>query len=165
MHLLWRRATLSSVVILPSLTARLGIWTSNFSARDVVSKRSNSSSLAASDLYGTGIRVGVYLQSVGMFLASIPGGSKRAGAGVKLASSANIIAILAAWTILVHYRNISPCEAWLIITLMNMLSVAAGMTLYNNYRIDYRRNLWAHPRMLVDALDIWLCHMVLGDVV
>lgn len=96
-----------------------------------VSKRSNGSSLAAGDLYGTGIRIGIYLQSIGMFLVSIPGGSKRSGAGVKLAASANMIAILASWTVLVLNRNISPCEAWLVITLMSLLGVAAGLTLYN----------------------------------
>src|SRR5208282_5105567 len=81
-------------------------------------KRAPGDTLAASDLYGLGIRVGIYTQSLGMLFAVVRM-TRSSGVGFKLASSANVFAILASWSIQVHRQEISPPEAWLIVTLMN----------------------------------------------
>ena len=81
-------------------------------------RRQNGSAEAAADLYGLGIRVGAYLQVFGMLLSCI-GYQKRSRTGIKLLSSAVCVAILASWTAFVCRREISPCEAWLVLSLVN----------------------------------------------
>src|SRR5271163_1828400 len=96
--------------------------------------RNSGSALAASDLYGLGIRVGLYVQSGGMLLSCCPL-NKRFGTGIKLASASNMIAILASRTVPVRNGEISPCEAWLIISLMAMLSIPASVAVFNPHTI------------------------------
>ena len=88
----------------------------NFAARNVQPK--NGSANAASDLYGLGMRVGVYLQVLGMLLYCF-GSHKRSRSGIKLLSSAVCLAFLSSWTAYVTLQEISPCEAWLVLSLIN----------------------------------------------
>ena len=89
--------------------------------------RQNGSSPAAADLYGIGIRIGIYLQSVGMLMSLV-----RQGRGsYKLAVSANTIAVLISWTILARRKTFSPCEAWLVLSILGVLFFPAGATLCN----------------------------------
>ena len=104
------------------------------SATTVTAKRANGNPVAASDLYGLGVRVGLYLQSVGM-LFSAARMHRKSGSGVKFLASVNIIAILSSWTVLVRNKVISPCEAWLVITLTSALTVPAWAALCNPYTV------------------------------
>ena len=81
-------------------------------------RRQNGNPNVAGDLYGIGIRTGAYLQILGMLLSCVRT-SKRSRIGIKLLSSAICLTILLTWTILVSRRTISPCEAWLILSLAN----------------------------------------------
>jgi len=78
------------------------------------------SPVAGNELYGIGIRIGLYLQSLGMLLACARL-TQKSGAGFKLASAANMIAILAALTRLLSLKALSPCEAWLVLLLVSLL--------------------------------------------
>lgn len=73
---------------------------------------------AASDLYGVGIRTGAYLQILGMLL-SCAREQNRSRIGIKLLSSALCLTILLSWTVLVSHQSLSPCEAWLVLSLAN----------------------------------------------
>jgi hypothetical protein len=93
-----------------------------------------------------------------MFLAAAPGGAENSGAGIKLAASANMIAILAAWTLLVINQNISPCEGWLILSLMHMLGVAGALAIYNTDLIigeAFGLALICLTELWSDASGIW----------
>ena len=79
-------------------------------------RRQNGSPNAAADLYGLGLRVGAYLQILGMLLPCLRS-QKRSRIGIKLLSSSVCVALLSSWTVLVCRRSISPCEAWLILSL------------------------------------------------
>ena len=69
---------------------------------------------AAADLYGIGIHLGAYFQILGMLLSCVQGSK----AGIKLISSGVSISLLLSWTWLVIRKYISPCEAWLVLTLV-----------------------------------------------
>jgi len=77
---------------------------------------------AASDLYGTGIRYGIYFQASGMLL-SLAGGNTSS---IKLTSAGLMLAILGSWTLLVTQApgaaTISRVEAHIVIMLANTLS-------------------------------------------
>lgn len=79
-------------------------------------RRQNGNPGVAGDIYGLGLRVGAYLQIFGMLLSCIRT-QKRSRAGILLLSSSVCLALFLAWTILVVRRSISPCEAWLILSL------------------------------------------------
>jgi hypothetical protein len=85
----------------------------------------NGSGLAASDLYGTGVRVGIYLQALGMICTCI----RLKSVGLKLACSALILAVLSSWSILVARKDVSPAEAWLIISIVSILWLPASSAL------------------------------------
>src|SRR5271156_2472737 len=76
---------------------------------------------AAGDLYGIGIRVGAYLQIAGMLLSCFRS-NKRSRTGIRLLSAAVCVSLLTSWTVLVCLRNISPCEAWLVLALIHAYS-------------------------------------------
>ena len=80
-------------------------------------RRQHGNSNAAGDLYGLGIRVGAYLQVFGMLLSCLRSGKRRIG--IRLLSSAVCVSLLLSWTILACRRDISPCEAWLVLSLIN----------------------------------------------
>jgi hypothetical protein len=79
-------------------------------------RRQNGNPNVAGDIYGLGLRVGAYLQIFGMLLSCIRT-QKRSRAGILLLSSSVCLSLFLAWTILVVRRSISPCEAWLILSL------------------------------------------------
>jgi len=87
-------------------------------SRPFLSRRQNGNSDAQGDLYGIGIRTGAYLQILGMLLSCVRS-HKRTRAGIKLLSSAICVSLLMSLTILLSRRNISPCEAWLVLSLTN----------------------------------------------
>ena len=86
----------------------------------------NGSGLAASDLYGTGVRMGIYLQALGMIFACI----RIKSAGIKLACAAIILAVLGSWSILVARKDVSPAEAWVILSIVGTLWIPAGGALF-----------------------------------
>src|SRR6202035_3203949 len=85
---------------------------------------------ASSDLYGLGIRLGSYLQVLGMLFSCIHP-KKNCGAGIKLSASAVVIAILTSWTVLVRNREISPCEAWIVLQLATVFMSPLPVALFN----------------------------------
>jgi hypothetical protein len=78
--------------------------------------RQNGNPNAAGDLYGIGLRVGAYLQIAGMLLSCL-GSERRSRSGIKLLSSSICLSLFTAWTILVANGALSPCEAWLVLSL------------------------------------------------
>ncbi|KAH8171425.1 hypothetical protein LIA77_08192 [Sarocladium implicatum] len=81
---------------------------------------------AASDLYGLGVRVGIYLQAFGTYfyiLRSQAGGTKITNAGLMLA-------MLAPWSILVSQNSISPAEALVIHTVASVPGAPAVMACF-----------------------------------
>ena len=111
-----RVVTYLSFIPIPVYTLTLVSSSSEVAARNVRPK--NGSANAASDLYGLGMRAGVYLQVLGMLLYCF-GSHKRSRSGIKLLSSAVCLAFLSSWTAYVSLREISPCEAWLVLSLIN----------------------------------------------
>jgi len=79
-------------------------------------RRQNGNPNAAGDLYGVGLRIGAYLQILGMLLSCIRT-SAESRSGITLLSSSVCLSLYTAWTILVAGNMISPCEAWLILSL------------------------------------------------
>jgi hypothetical protein len=74
-------------------------------------------SQVAADIYGTGVRLGVYFQVVGLCLSAAVG----KGRGIKLSCGATMMALLISWTNLVTHQNISPAESIVILTLLEAL--------------------------------------------
>jgi hypothetical protein len=72
---------------------------------------------AAGEIYGMGLRVGAYLQIFGMLLSCIRNGENRSREGILLLSSSVCLSLFLALTILVSRHDLSPCEAWLILSL------------------------------------------------
>ncbi|PYI00544.1 hypothetical protein BO78DRAFT_267513, partial [Aspergillus sclerotiicarbonarius CBS 121057] len=83
---------------------------------------------SARDLYGIGVRVGIYLQSIGLLISLWV----ESGKGYKLAISANALGILVAWTIFMDRRTFSFCEAYLIITEVQCFLVPGVAILSDN---------------------------------
>ena len=79
-------------------------------------RRQNGNPNVAGDLYGIGLRVGAYLQILGMLLSCLRK-THRSRVGITLLSSSVCLSLFTAWTILVAGNSISPCEAWLILSL------------------------------------------------
>lgn len=86
-------------------------------------RRQNGNPDAASDLYGLGIRISAYLQVSGMLLSCLRShhGSR---VGIKLLSAAVCVSLLASLTSLVSQKSISPCETWLVLSLINAYGTA-----------------------------------------
>lgn len=74
-------------------------------------RRTDGDPIAAADLYGIGVRIGIYLQSLGMIIALFV----RVGKGYKLTIASNSIGILLSWSILMARKALSFCEAFLIL--------------------------------------------------
>ena len=93
--------------------------TNSFSNSDIpIFRRQNGNPDASADLYGLGIRVGIYLQVFGMLLSCIRC-HERSNKGIRLLSSAVTTTLLLTWTVFVSRRQLSACESWLILTLIN----------------------------------------------
>ncbi|OCL05716.1 hypothetical protein AOQ84DRAFT_224584 [Glonium stellatum] len=75
-----------------------------------------SSPSANSDLYGTGVRVGLYLQGFGLLLNMLRN-LEDSGRGIMLACGGIALSIMVSWTILVSQKAISACEAYLVLAL------------------------------------------------
>ncbi|KAI0449235.1 hypothetical protein F5B21DRAFT_520550 [Xylaria acuta] len=85
---------------------------------------------AAQDLYGLGVRVGFYLQALGMILYNYSN-KEDYGKGLKLASGSITVSILASWFVFVAYRSFSPSEAVIVLLVLISLSFPAKTTLLN----------------------------------
>ncbi|KAK6354005.1 hypothetical protein TWF730_008425 [Orbilia blumenaviensis] len=81
---------------------------------------------AAQDLYGLGIRIGLYFQALGWILYSY---SDRKG--LRLASGSITIPILISWFIFASKQLFSPCEAFIILVILASLNFPAKATLQN----------------------------------
>src|SRR5579862_3689819 len=86
-------------------------------------RRQSGNSDAASDLYGLGLRISAYLQIVGMLLSCLRT-HHRTLVGIKLLSSAVCVALLGSLTALLAQQSISPCESWLVLSLINAYGTA-----------------------------------------
>ncbi|KAF2198963.1 hypothetical protein GQ43DRAFT_137191 [Delitschia confertaspora ATCC 74209] len=93
------------------------------------SKTFVGSETAAQDVYGIGVRVGLYLQGAGMILCMLR--SRTSGAGVKLVSGSITISMLASWTVLASNMEFSPCEAYLVLFLLTAMLAPGKMVLFN----------------------------------
>ncbi|KAI1183154.1 hypothetical protein F5B17DRAFT_152468 [Nemania serpens] len=85
---------------------------------------------AAQDLYGLGVRVGFYLQALGMILYNY-GNGEDYGKGLKLASGSITLSILASWFVFAAYQSFSPSEAVIVLLVLISLSFPAKTTLLN----------------------------------
>ncbi|KAL2152740.1 hypothetical protein VTH82DRAFT_5925 [Thermothelomyces myriococcoides] len=83
---------------------------------------------AAQDLYGLGVRVGFYLQAMGMILYMY-GKDKERGKGLKLASGSITLSILASWFVFAARALFSPSEAAIVLLILLGLSFPAKTTL------------------------------------
>ena len=107
----WKACLVTTLLFTVSTTLAFLLASPTLSDTSFVNrKRSDGNTVAAADLYGTGIRIGIYLQTLGLLL-SVSRFHRTSGKGIKLIISANMIAILASWTILVRRQEVSPCEA------------------------------------------------------
>ncbi|KAI1175749.1 hypothetical protein F4777DRAFT_578714 [Nemania sp. FL0916] len=86
---------------------------------------------ASDDLYGVGVRIGIYLQTLGMNIYSCgsyeDGDTNDYRKGLKIASGSIVISILASWYVFAACRTFSASEA--IITLLMTLSFPGRATL------------------------------------
>jgi hypothetical protein len=96
-------------------------------------RRQHGNSNAASDLYGLGLRVGAYLQVFGMLLSCLRS-DNRSRVGIKLLSSSVCVSLLISWTILVSGQNISPCEAWLVLSLTNAYGTPRSAAINDSHK-------------------------------
>jgi hypothetical protein len=67
----------------------------------------------AGDIYGTGVRVGIYLQVFGLLFSGVVG----KGRGIKLACGATLLALLISRTEAVRNRIVSPAESVIVLGL------------------------------------------------
>ena len=73
---------------------------------------------AGADLYGIGVRIGVYLQVIAMLIAC----TTHTGAPkIHMACVAFLAGLLVSWTILVREKTISPCEAAIVVYLIDAI--------------------------------------------
>lgn len=100
-----------------------------FATRDDSDENFIGSPDAAQDLYGLGVRLGLYLQGMGMIFSMVR--SRKAGIGVKLATGSICISILVSWTVLASHREFSPCEAYLELFLLSSVLAPGKMVLFN----------------------------------
>lgn len=114
------------------------------------------SETAAQDVYGLGVRLGLYLQSIGMIFCMLR--SRRSGTGVKLASGAISISILSSWTVLASNAEFSPCEAYLVLFLLSALLAPGKMVLFNiDSVVGEGLGLLTYPLdRAVDMRGVWL---------
>jgi len=90
----------------------------------------SGSSIAAGDLYGVGVRAGIYLQGFGMLLPIFRSGTEY-GRGLKIAAGCLTLSFLASWTLLAGKGLFSPCEAYLILHILASTSIPAFLTVHN----------------------------------
>ncbi|KAK0645223.1 hypothetical protein DIS24_g8120 [Lasiodiplodia hormozganensis] len=89
---------------------------------------------AGQDLYGLGVRIGFYLQSLGMLLYMYSG-QKDYGQGLKVASGSITISMLASWFGYAARGLLSPAEAVIILLIIISLNFPAKATLANSRTI------------------------------
>lgn len=98
---------------------------SSSTAVSVTARGENGNPLAAADLYGTGIRIGIYMQTIGMLMSLV----SVEQAKFKFAAATTSIAVLLSWTILAQRKSFSPCEAWLILSIIGTFVFPGGAAL------------------------------------
>ncbi|KAF4539226.1 uncharacterized protein LTHEOB_10390 [Lasiodiplodia theobromae] len=89
---------------------------------------------AGQDLYGLGVRIGFYLQSLGMLLYMYSG-EKDYGQGLKVASGSITISMLASWFGYAARGLLSPAEAVIVLLIIISLNFPAKATLANSRTI------------------------------
>jgi len=82
-------------------------------------------SAASGDIYGTGVRLGIYFQVIGL---SFSAGVGKAG-GVKLVLGATMLGLLLSWTHLALGKEISPAESLTVLSLLDALFIPVGFAL------------------------------------
>lgn len=109
---------------------------------------------AASDLYGHGVRIGLYIQATGILL---PAASLRVG-GIKLASTCIMLALLVCWTKMARGCEFSPCEADLVSGMITVGGISASIVVLVPDNISFLGTLlsavtgsWAH----VSGMWLW----------
>jgi len=85
---------------------------------------------AAQDLYGLGVRVGFYLQALGMVLYNY-GDKENYGKGIKVASGSMTVSVLASWFVFAYRGLFSPSEAIIVLLILIGLLFPAKTTLLN----------------------------------
>ena len=90
-------------------------------------REQNGNPTAAADLYGIGIRIGIYMQTIGMLMSLVSAKQPN----FKFAAATNTLAVLLSWTILAQRKTFSACEAWLILSMVGMFVFPGGAALCN----------------------------------
>jgi hypothetical protein len=80
---------------------------------------------AAADLYGSGIRIGIYMQTIGMLMSLVSAEKPN----FKFAAATTTLAVLLSWTILAQSKSFSACEAWLILSIIGTFVFPGGAAL------------------------------------
>ncbi|RFU25557.1 hypothetical protein B7463_g10774, partial [Scytalidium lignicola] len=88
---------------------------------------------ATQDLYGLGVRVGLYLQGFGLFIYYI--GEKKTHGNGLLASSSIIVSTLVSWFVFASRKLFSPCEAIIVLLIIMSYSLPAKGVLLNRKAI------------------------------
>ena len=82
--------------------------------------RNSGNEVASSDLYGVGVRAGIYNQTIGMLISAA---CFHVG-GIKIACASTMMAFLACWTNLARNHDFSAPEAFIVISLISAVSVS-----------------------------------------
>lgn len=91
---------------------------------------------AAQDLYGLGVRIGLYLQAAS-FTFSLFVTRQNQGKGVKIASGTIILSVLSSWFTFATREEFSPCEAVIVqLMLIGALSPAMATFLISGTVVD-----------------------------
>lgn len=83
---------------------------------------------AAQDLYGVGVRIGLYLQALGMMLSNHTDREGR-GKGLKMASGTITLSVGASWFVYAAQAKFSPSEAVCVLLMLSTLLAPSTMTL------------------------------------
>lgn len=111
----------------PHLCSASSLDTQPCSSIPVTKREEKGNPAAAADLYGSGIRIGIYMQTIGMLMSLV--GAEQPN--FKFAAATNTLAVLLSWTILAQRKSFSPCEAWLILSITGTFVFPGGAALCN----------------------------------
>ncbi|KAK1147883.1 hypothetical protein N8T08_000398 [Aspergillus melleus] len=100
----------------------------------LISREEIGNDAAAQDLYGLGVRLGLYMQALAMMLY-LYGDEKTYGKGLKVASGSITVSILASWFCYAAKEEFSPSEAIVVLIMLMGLSFPAKYTLINPYTV------------------------------
>ncbi|KAH0541893.1 hypothetical protein FGG08_003698 [Glutinoglossum americanum] len=117
-------------MIAPLLLLTLAVPTSLAANSTTANPTTPGDPVAATDLYGLGVRVGFYLQGFGASMLLFRP-QKDSGRGIKLACGGVALSVIVAWTILAARGQLSPCEAFIGLWIVASVALPAQLTFFN----------------------------------